>query len=475
MAGISDILLARGAAQANAASRRGNIYADVIRQSTSAPGQVAQQLRADQRAQAQDEETKARLGLAQGQLAYQTSALQAEQAQTQRNQAGQAALSSAIQKHTTTDDETGHITIDHDAVYKDVAAVAPDIADHWLKGQADHLRLTNEIQNDTIAAAQKKAQLGANIAGSVADAAPDQRAAAYDAARTQALTLYKDVPEISGPWQKLPPVYSPSLDATLMTIRDSGTSAAQKAEAALKKAQENKAAAETAKVQKETEQIGKPPEMTPYQKAEISLRTRELGTKEADAKAKADEKAAALAKGKPLPAIEADKISDLKKSVAAVDDLSTQLQQGATGSLAAFEANHVPQFVTNLTGIGAEAKATKADIVRAQQIVGRILHGGVLRKNDQEAAAAYMPQQDDSPAVIKSKLDKIREYGRNAISDHVSNLGKSGYDVSNFQEVAAPTAPAAAPGALSVQAPNGKTYTFTSQADADAFRAKAGL
>lgn len=449
MPSIADILIARGAAQANAASRQGNIYGDLIRNLSSAPGQVAQQLRADQMEQTRAQEANARLGLAQGQLQYQQSALAADEAQQVRNQQGQAALSAAIQKHTTTDDETGHVNIDNDAVYKDVSAVAPDIADHWYKGATDHLKQTNEIQNLNVEMAQKKAQLGANLSGSILDAPPDQRAAAYDAARTQALTMYKNVPEISGPWQKLPPTYSPALDTTLTTIRDSGTSQAQKAEAALKKAQQTKTEAETAKTQAETAQIGQPKPIepiTPYQRADLALRQQKETREAAQATTAATEKAAKAKEGKQLPVSEVDKISDIDKSIQAVRDLRGSLATGSTGLLARAEAGLVPDFAAPYVPGAVKAKATQADIVRAQQVVGRIIHGGVMRANDQAKAEQYMPKLGDAPETVTQKLDAIEKMGLDTRKDHIGNLGKAGWNVTQFAPVEAP-AQAAAGGA----------------------------
>lgn len=478
MPSLSDILLERGAAGANAISRRGNIYADLIRNLSSAPGQVTQQLRSDQVENARAQEAQQRLGLQGQQLQLQQQEINDRAAQQASVQRGQAALSSAIQAHTSTDPETGHLTQDHEAIYSEVAKVDPQAADAYYQHATAHTKLINDIQNDTLAATQKKLQLQSNLVSSVLDAPPEQRAAAYAAMIGNVNGMFKGSPEIAGTLGKLPPEYSPALDGVLTNIRDSGTSQADKIKAAQEKATSAKTAAETAKLQKETAQIGQAPTMTPYQSAELKLRQGELGVRRSEAAQKAADAAVEKAKGKPLPAAEVDKITELEKSLGAVRDLRESLSQsGATGSLASAEAKYVPDFVTNLTGIGAEAKATAADIKLAQQVVGRIIHGGVLRASDQQAAEKYMPAQGDSPAVIKSKMDAVEKLGMDTRAGHLSNLGKAGFNVSGFQEAAVP--PAAAPGgnrnAVAVTAPNGKTYTFMSQADADAFKAKAGL
>jgi hypothetical protein len=138
-------------------------------------------------------------------------------------------------------------------------------------------------------------------------------------------------------------------------------------------------------------------------------------------------------KGKPLSQMEADKISDIDKGLTAVRELRESLATGSTGTLANLEAKYAPNALGDLIPSVGAAKATQADIVRAQQVVGRIIHGGVLRKNDTEAAAQYMPQMNDSKSVIKRKLDDLEKMAVAGRTDHLANLGKAGYDVSNFK------------------------------------------
>jgi hypothetical protein len=91
---------------------------------------------------------------------------------------------------------------------------------------------------------------------------------------------------------------------------------------------------------------------------------------------------------------------------------------------------------------GAEAaKETAANIALARQVAGRAIHGGVMRKNDQEQAEQYMPKQDDPPQVVQAKLANILKLANDSKIGHIENLKRGGFDVSGFQSAigAAPT------------------------------------
>jgi hypothetical protein len=205
----------------------------------------------------------------------------------------------------------------------------------------------------------------------------------------------------------------------------------------------------------------------------IGIEAARLKVEQDKAKALAETKAA----GKPLPAMEADKISEFDKGISAIRDLRESIATGSTGGLAQIEAKLVPNALADIVPGAAAAKATQADIVRAQQVVGRLIHGGVMRANDAAAAAQYMPQIGDSKSVIKSKLDKAEAAGLKTRADHVGNLGKSGYDVSNFAAVdtaesPAATAPKLAAGKVSRVVQDGVTYQVVTDPQGKVISAK---
>jgi hypothetical protein len=174
------------------------------------------------------------------------------------------------------------------------------------------------------------------------------------------------------------------------------------------------------------------------QTAQRGQEQQRIGIEGARLKVEQDKAAAAAAvksAGKPLSQIEAGKISDLDSGLSAIRDLRESIATGKTGTVAKYEAMLVPNALDSVIPGVSDAKATAADIVKAQQVVGRIIHGGVMRAYDQAAAAKYMPQLGDSKAVIKSKLDSAERDAVKKRADHIANLGKAGYDVSNFQAV----------------------------------------
>jgi len=200
--------------------------------------------------------------------------------------------------------------------------------------------------------------------------------------------------------------------------------------------------------------------------AQLKQRQQQIGLEAQRVKAEQEKAAAATeakAKGKTLPAMEADKISDIDKGIAQIRDLRSTLSTGHTGFVARTEAALVPDAMADIVPGAAAAKSTKADITLAQQVVGRIIHSGVMRANDQVQASKYMPQIGDSVSVIQNKLDAVEKLGLKSREDHLGNLGKSGYDVSNFaaaDTAEQPKAPAAslAPGKVQRVVQNGVTY-----------------
>lgn len=85
MASTSDILIAKGAAQANAISQRGNIYADLIKNLGGVPGQLIQDQRRQQMQDLQQREQMVRLGLLQQQSANEQQ-LQPGRVEAQQNE-----------------------------------------------------------------------------------------------------------------------------------------------------------------------------------------------------------------------------------------------------------------------------------------------------------------------------------------------------------------------------------------------------
>jgi hypothetical protein len=162
-------------------------------------------------------------------------------------------------------------------------------------------------------------------------------------------------------------------------------------------------------------------------------------------KTRADTEAAKTAKaaaGRPVQAADINKISDLDKSISELKDLGNKLSTGqGMGGIARAENFLVPGGLAPYVPGAEAAKETAANIALARQVAGRAIHGGVMRKNDQEQAEQYMPKQDDPPQVVQAKLANILKLANDSKIGHIENLKRGGFDVSGFQSAigAAPT------------------------------------
>jgi hypothetical protein len=117
------------------------------------------------------------------------------------------------------------------------------------------------------------------------------------------------------------------------------------------------------------------------------------------------------------------------------------------GGMARIENAIVPGGLAPYVPGAEAAKETAANIALARQVAGRAIHGGVMRKNDQEQAEQYMPKQDDPPQVVQAKLANILKLANDSKIGHIENLKRGGFDVSGFQSAIGAT-PASAPTSL---------------------------
>lgn len=249
MPSIADILIAKGNAEANAASAKGNIYADLIRNLSSVPGQFIQQQRAEQRQATQDQESRQRLSIlttqANNEAALQPGRLTAQTnenaissarvAELQQDAAGSEALKAAMTKYATTDPDTGHVNIDTDAIYNEVAPISPKVASAFVDGWGKHNEVIADTQNKMLGVTKNKLGILSNLAGSVVDASPEDKAARYASLIAQRDTVFKAVPEIASALGKLPPTYDPSVDAPLTQLFEQSRTQTERVEEALKR------------------------------------------------------------------------------------------------------------------------------------------------------------------------------------------------------------------------------------------------
>jgi hypothetical protein len=166
----------------------------------------------------------------------------------------------------------------------------------------------------------------------------------------------------------------------------------------------------------------------------IGLEARSVAVQEQKAKDEAAAKTAKAAQGRPVLSSDVNKISDLDKSISELTDMKNRLETGAgMGTRARLEAAFVPGGLAPYVPGAEAAKSTAADLALARQVAGRAIHGGVMRKNDQEQAEQYLPKQDDPPQVVQAKLANILKLANDSKIGHIENLKRGGFDVSGFQ------------------------------------------
>jgi hypothetical protein len=136
--------------------------------------------------------------------------------------------------------------------------------------------------------------------------------------------------------------------------------------------------------------------------------------------------------GRPVTSGDANRVADLDTSL---DDLNTLTKaiggSKATGTRAKVGAA-LPNFVTELTGAGAEAKSKQAVIDRVKQVIGKALEGGVLRKEDEYKYEKILPTIGDVPSVVQSKLLGLSKAIKQRRQTLLDSLGDAGYDTERF-------------------------------------------
>ena len=146
---------------------------------------------------------------------------------------------------------------------------------------------------------------------------------------------------------------------------------------------------------------------------------------------------------------DASRFAELQSSL---DDLGVvrQTLQGtkdATGAMAGLQAA-LPNVVTEMTGIGRDAKSRVAVINRVKQVIGKALEGGVLRKEDEAKYEKILPTINDDPAVVETKLNGLESAIKLKLERELEAREASGFDVSGFRNGSTPPAGGGAPAAL---------------------------
>jgi hypothetical protein len=142
-----------------------------------------------------------------------------------------------------------------------------------------------------------------------------------------------------------------------------------------------------------------------------------------------DQPANSREQGRPVMSSDAGRIADLDTSM---DDLNVLTRDlGKTGTVSKVGAM-LPNAITDLTGIGADAKSRQAVIDRVKQVIGKALEGGVLRKEDEVKYEKILPTIGDAPDVAERKLQGLFEAIDKRRQTQIESLSDAGYDVTKF-------------------------------------------
>ena len=134
-----------------------------------------------------------------------------------------------------------------------------------------------------------------------------------------------------------------------------------------------------------------------------------------------------------------DDLAVLRQTVFPDADLTADVKTASpTGTRAKLGAM-LPNFVTEATGWGADAKSRQAVIDRVKQVIGKALEGGVLRKEDEYKYEKILPTIGDVPVVVKAKLDGLEKAIELRRERELDAREDAGYDVSRFRQRGAET------------------------------------
>jgi hypothetical protein len=87
-----------------------------------------------------------------------------------------------------------------------------------------------------------------------------------------------------------------------------------------------------------------------------------------------------------------------------------------------------------LNPYSGDQRKLMADFDLMRQKIGKMIEGGVLRKEDEAKYARILPVITDTPDVAKSKAIKMEAMLKEDLSRYMANYGKAGYDVSGFSD-----------------------------------------
>lgn len=401
----------------------------------------------------------------QGQAQQQASVLRDQQieneklsiAAKQRTQAGQTALAAAIKDPA---NRTPDGAVNHEQIATRLSEQFPDVAEAWLKQTSANAEALEKVRATTRAHAEAAQEAIGSLAASSTNAREFEASLGLLASQgiidePTATKIAQDA-EAAGPdgWKAIRDQYvhlSPTMRKAAITAETpaglKATADLAKTEAETKKLQaevagtlpQTPAQVETTRHNQEMEKIGR-----------LSVGRAEASAAEVARHNRAMEDSARMTKtARPVIACDAEDLANFDTSL---DDLKVLKNTitNATGTSAAIGAA-LPNWVTNVTGWGTDAKKKQALIDRVKQVIGKTLEGGVLRKEDELKYEKILPTVGDAPAIVQSKLEGLDAAITKRKSRRLEALEDAGFNVEKYKARAPDTTPPVQP----VDAPKG--------------------
>lgn len=140
---------------------------------------------------------------------------------------------------------------------------------------------------------------------------------------------------------------------------------------------------------------------------------------------------------RPLPEVSVQKITEGENAIALAEGLIPLIEEKKN-------------LMGPTTGLGslfpysADQKMLVSNFDTARQVIGKLVEGGVLRKEDEAKYAKMLPVITDLPDVAKHKAAQFTEKLRKDVSRYQENLARFGYNIppkSNETSAAFPDAP----------------------------------
>jgi len=134
--------------------------------------------------------------------------------------------------------------------------------------------------------------------------------------------------------------------------------------------------------------------------------------------------------GRPVLSGDANRLAEFDQSTGLLNRLTKEL--GGTGAQSQL-GTMVPNFVTEFTGWGMDAKSRQATIDTVKQIIGKTLEEGVLRLEDERKYEKILPRIGDPGPVAAAKIKGLIETINTNKSRLLDSLDDAGFNVAEFR------------------------------------------